>query len=78
MDEWISELPKANEKAAFTKLVHRYVDSIYMAILADKYSTLRSLQTEINGQSVDFRAAVWSCLPADVKDKLRDVCGDIL
>lgn len=55
-----------------TKLVHQYRDRVLEAIRQDNDRALRELLMEAKASSHEFAAALWSCLPADVKTYIRD------
>jgi hypothetical protein len=61
-----------------TRIVNQYLERIYLAVLTDNDTFLRELQDEIHLQETEFRAAVWSGLGKHLRDKLRDVCPELL
>jgi hypothetical protein len=61
-----------------TRRVHEYVDRIYQAILKDEFEIVRSIQIEVHADTIDFRASVWTCLSKPVRDKLRDICPELI
>jgi hypothetical protein len=61
-----------------TRLVNQYLERMYHSVLTDNDDLLMELQIEISQQETNFRASVWSGLSKHVRDKLRDVCPELL
>lgn len=76
--EELWEGPDAYDRSAETRMVRGYAERICLALLKDNYRAVTEICQEIFPQSVMVRAAVWSCLPTDVRMRLQDICPHLL
>jgi hypothetical protein len=74
---WVDE--HLNYSSVFeTTITNQYINRIYDAIMTSNDSKLKSIQAEVYAESVRFRAAVWASLPPAIRDRLADVCPELL